>query len=132
MALPQPRDFPVPPARREPDARPPTAVPTWARRTAQPGLDPLALRRRLTLRAGPSTLVVDELGLTLRRWWRRTQLAWGEVDGFAEQLRGRNGRLVVHTSAGDLALPATRRPAGQLRELHAVLDAYRRRAGLLP
>jgi hypothetical protein len=108
-------------------------VPTWARREAAAGVDPLALRRRVTLRSGLARLTVDETGLVSRRWWgRRRRLAWAAVAGFEEQLRGWAGRIHAQTATGTVALAATRRAPAELAELHAVLDAYRRRARLLP
>jgi hypothetical protein len=116
-------------------------VPTWAGRAAAAGalgptaggLDPLALRRRLTVRAGLSALTVDESALRLRRWWRRVEIPWSEVTGFEESAAsgGQTGRLVARTAAGSVPLPATRRRLAELHDLHTVLDAYRRRAELL-
>lgn len=108
-------------------------MPTWARRAAEAGVDPLALRRRVTLRSGLATLTVDDAGLASRRWWgRRRLIDWAQVDGFEEQLRGRSGRIRAQTPAGSVPLAATRCAPARLAELHAVLDAYRRRARLLP
>jgi hypothetical protein len=152
-AAPEPTDavpqYPIPPAVNEPDPTPPAAVPTWSFRapsaTPQPAIapafvgdfsfDPLSLRRRTTIRSGAFALTVDESRLVLRNWWQRNELAWTEILGFeARPVAGdapRDGRLVALTKAGPVELPATKRPLAELRYLHALLDAYRRRAQLM-
>jgi hypothetical protein len=142
--------YPIPPAPPvDVDETRADDVPIWAVRRPAPApsaasapestgdlpLDPMALRRRVTVRAGGSTLTVDDHGLLLRPWWRRRiQIPWSEVDGFELRRSGsraRAGRLVVRTGRARVPLPATRRSAADLRQLHALLDAYRRRAELL-
>jgi hypothetical protein len=130
-------------------------VPTWAQRVPAPAsapapapepiaapqvvsdlsLDPMALRRRVTLHAGSAGLAVDESGLVLRRWWRRQQIPWSDVLGFEPRFDGGTrrggGLLIALTHAGPVDLPATKRPMVDLRYVHALLDAYRLRAQLL-
>jgi hypothetical protein len=140
--------YPIPPSFSDPAPEPaPVPVPTWALRApaparpevappGEPDLDPMSLRRRVTLRCGAATLTIDDAGLALRAWWSRREFAWSEVDGFEQRLvdRGRTsrrGRLVAHTHGGPVELAATRSPRADLPALHALLDAYRRRAQLL-
>ena len=139
--------YPIPPAvaAPEPAVEP---VPTWASRARVPAalgaspqlvgdlsLDPMTLRRRVTLRSGRATLIADESGLTVRRWWRRREVPWPDVLGFEPRIDGgpeaSDGRLVAHTRTGPVDLPATTRPIADLRYVHALLDAYRERARLL-
>ncbi|HET6875952.1 MAG TPA: serine/threonine-protein kinase [Jatrophihabitans sp.] len=94
-------------------------------------LDPMSLRRKVTLRSGAAWLVADETGLVLRKGLRRTELAWDDIAGFEPRTEGADstqGRLVALTRGGPVELPATRRSVGDLRYVLALLDAYRRRA----
>jgi hypothetical protein len=154
--LPKPREegpvdpavYPIPPSYAEPPG-PATFepdVPTWAHRTPSPQprtnglttfadytIDPMSLRRRVTIRAGASALSVDESKLVLRSWWKRTEIPWSEVDGFEPRFDGAgtangSGRLVALTRSGPRDLPATKRDLADLRYLAALLDAYRQRA----
>jgi hypothetical protein len=146
-ALPaEPVQYPIPPAFADgPAGARPGPVPTWAVRARSPSprpldargsageltLDPMSLRRRVTIRSGPSSLSADEAKLVLRSWWRRTEIPWAEIDGFEPRFDAVNasgGRLVALTSAGPRELPATKRPAADLRNLAALLEAYRQRA----
>jgi serine/threonine protein kinase len=139
----QARQYPIPPAvnSSEPTAG---AVPTWAFRAqtpAAPGaaasvsdltLDPMSLRRRVTIRSGASALVVDDERLLLRVWWRRSEIPWADVLGFEPRFEGvsasgSGGRLVALTRGGPVDLPATKRSMADLRYVHALLDAYRQR-----
>ncbi len=141
--------YPIPPQDSTHDpAGPPQSsapVPNWSVRapavTPVPGaalprigdsrLDPALLGRRMTLRSRGSSLRVDDTGIVLRVRLRRTEIAWTDISGFAPRFAGpgaSDGRLVALTAAGPLELPATRRPVGELRYLHALLDAYRQRA----
>jgi hypothetical protein len=140
--------YPIPPTASEPERTPAPAVPTWAfrapapalstvpqRRDVQPQLDPLTLRRRVTIRSGTSSLTVDEAQLVLRAWWRRREIPWSDVSGFeprydpvgAHSTQG-PGRLVALTAGGPVDLPATKRSGTDLNYLHALLEAYRQRA----
>jgi hypothetical protein len=99
-------------------------------------LDPMTLRRRVTIRSGASALVVDEARIVLRVWWRRREIPWSNVLGFEPRFDGVNaagsgGRLVALTVDGAVDLPATKRPMSDLRYIHALLDAYRMRSQLL-
>jgi hypothetical protein len=141
-----PEQYPIPPvfAADEPADAAPPPVPTWAFRApvagAQPPgavgfvgdltLDPMSLRRRVTIRSGASALTVDDTKIVLRSWWKRSELAWSEITGFEPRLEGENGggRLVAVTPGGPRELPATRRSLADLRYLAALLDAYRQRA----
>jgi hypothetical protein len=100
-----------------------------------PPVDPMSLRRRVTIRSGMSALSVDEARLVLRVWWRRSEIPWSEIEGFEARLEGRGasggGRLVVRTRSGRVDLPATKRPPADLRYLQVLLDAYRQRATLM-
>lgn len=143
--------YPIPPSFGDPAPEPapdriPT-VPTWALRTpaparpdvvpaGEPDLDPMSLRRRITLRRGAATLTVDDAGLSVRTLWVRREFAWPEVGGFEQRLLDhgrptRRGRLVAHTRGGPVELAATRCARAELPALYALLDAYRRRAHLL-
>jgi hypothetical protein len=98
-------------------------------------LDPMSLRRRVTIRSGVSALSMDDSGLVLRVWWRRQELSWNDINGFEPRFDDgdtapRGGRLVALTSGGPVDLPASKRSMADLRYLHALLDAYRRRAQL--
>lgn len=126
------------------------AVPVWAVRTppAGPGpdpssaispqfhaevsFDPAALRRRAIFRAGASSVVVDDEHLRLRTWFRRTDIAWADVLGFESRNDTNSaritGHIVVRTINGPVTLRGTRRPMAELREVRALLDAYRIRA----
>jgi hypothetical protein len=144
---PGPPQYPIPPTFAADAEQPAGAVPTWAFRAPSPtptavaspafvgdlSLDPMSLRRRVTIRAGASGLTVDEVGLGLRTWWRRTQVPWTDVHGFEPRFddpSGTGGRLVALTGSGPLDLPATKRSGADLRYLHALLEAYRQRARL--
>lgn len=122
----------------------PEPVPTWGLRAAgDPSaprasgdlvLDPSALRPRLTIRSGSSAMSVDDSGLTVRSWLRGQTIAWQAINGFEPRLEATGadgdapaGHLVAITDTGPVELPATRRPVTDLRYLHALLDAYRRR-----
>jgi serine/threonine protein kinase len=145
-----PLQYPIRPAAGEEGAAETRSgpVPTWAFRAPSPtpraatspafvgdlSLDPASLRRRVTLRSGPSALIVDESKLVLRSWWRRrNEIAWSDVHGFEPRFDGANvttGRLVALTRTGPVELPATKRSSADLRYLHALLDAYRQRAAM--
>ena len=131
-----PGEYPIPPAYA--DAAPPRpSVPTWSYRGApgpvpDVGIDPTTLRRRVKLRSGTSGIVVDETRLVVRRWWRRREIDWRDVEGFEPRFAGGDpsggGRLVARTVHGPVELPVTGDTAGDLRYLHALLDAYRLRS----
>ena len=129
------------------------AVPVWAVRAptaAAPtssvaphfdsdlSLDPMSLRRKATVRAGASAVQVDDRRLRLRTWFRRTTIAWSDVQGFEAQLdafddgldegRPSRGHLVALTNGGPVELPGTRRPMSELRYVRALFDAYRIKA----
>jgi len=97
-------------------------------------IDPNYLRPRLTVRAGLSSLTVDEQHLTMRSMLHRERLPWSQVTSFEPHFPDGNtgptakGVLVALTPAGAIELPATRRQGGELRHVHALLDAYRVRA----
>jgi hypothetical protein len=143
-------DQPAPPPLPPPSADP-GAVPIWAVRQPTPpppvaspqfssdrSLDPMSLRRKITIRSGASAVTVDERELRLRTWLRRTSIAWSDVHGFeahVDPLGDRYdegaagpGQLVALTTGGPVELPGTRRAMGELRHVHALLDAYRIRA----
>ncbi|WP_269444751.1 serine/threonine-protein kinase [Jatrophihabitans cynanchi] len=144
--------FPIPPSdSRAAAGGAPTAgaqgVPTWAVRSPNPqfvasapqfvgdiSIDPNYLRPRLTVRAGLSSLTVDEQHLTMRSMLHRERLPWSQVTSFEPHFPDGNtgptakGVLVALTPAGAIELPATRRQGGELRHVHALLDAYRVRA----
>ncbi len=122
-------------------------VPTWAFRAPpehQPGagrpvsvgdltIDPASLRRRVTIRSAAASMTVDESKLVLRSWLRRSEIQWADVHAFEPRFDGEPGTaqvgsLVALTSRGPVELPATRRSVGELRYVHALLDAYRVRA----
>ncbi|WP_375484132.1 hypothetical protein [uncultured Jatrophihabitans sp.] len=141
------RPYPIPPA-GAPDDRPPKmevstgTVPTWAFRAATQtpsgpfsygdlALDPQSLRNKVTLRAGTASLSVDDSGLLVRMRMRRTSIPWHDVMGFEPRFDDDGGgRLAVLTQSGPVELAATRRPAGEVRYIHALLEAYRQRAAL--
>jgi hypothetical protein len=98
----------------------------------------MALRPKVTIRAGSSSVQVDRDRLTLRTWLRRTSIDWTDVhgfeahpetvdDGFEDRATG-VGYVVALTSGGPVALRGTRRPMNELRYYHALLNAYRIRA----
>ena len=144
--------FPIPPSdSRAAGGGAPNAgaqgVPTWAVRSPNPqfvasapqfvgdiSIDPNYLRPRLTVRAGLSSLTVDEQHLTMRSMLHRERLPWSQVTSFEPHFPDGNtgptakGVLVALTPAGAIELPATRRQGGELRHVHALLDAYRVRA----
>ncbi|HEU5266655.1 MAG TPA: hypothetical protein VFU35_08135, partial [Jatrophihabitans sp.] len=146
----EPLHYPIPPVDGDDQYDGPVStgpVPTWAfRAPAEPPpgvarpvpvgdltLDPASLRRRVTVRSGAASMTVDESKLVLRSWLRRTEIDWADVHAFeprfdagAEQASA--GRLVALTTRGPVELPATHRPVGELRYVHALLDAYRLRA----
>jgi hypothetical protein len=122
-------------------------VPTWAVRRPSPfpagpvpqfvgdiAIDPQSLRPKLTVRAGLSSLTVDGRQLVLRSGVHRERLPWSMVSAFEPRFPDGDegptarGVLVAMTPAGAIELPATRRQGGQLRHVHALLDAYRVRA----
>ena len=145
---------PVAPAAAVPSES--NAVPVWAVRAPAPApdfapdgpqfssdlsLDPTALRAKVTIRSGASSVQVDEHRLRLRTWLRRSSIDWSDVrgfqvqaetveDGFEDRPTG-VGHLVAHTTAGPVVLAGTRRPMVELRYVQAVLEAYRIRAGRL-
>jgi hypothetical protein len=134
----------------EPAAADTGSVPVWAVRSpatasapALPGprfssdlsMDPMSLHPRATLRAGASAVVVDDHQLRLRTWFKWSSLAWSDVLGFEAQLDDTDanagperGRVVALTTSGPVELAGTRRQLGDLRYVHALLDAYRIRA----
>jgi hypothetical protein len=143
---PGPDQYPIPPAFADDEADAGSGpVPTWAFRVpaASPGaargpvgdltLDPMSLRRRLSVRSGASSLIIDDTKLVLRSWLRKREIPWSEVAGFESRFDGADGvgRLVVLTPDGPQELPATRRPSADLRYLSALLGAYRKRALIL-
>jgi len=89
---------------------------------------------RLTVRAGLASLTVNDLQLVLRSGVHRERLPWSMVSAFEPRFPDGDdgptarGVLVALTPAGAIELPATRRQGGQLRHVHALLDAYRVRA----
>ena len=120
----------------------PAPCPTWAFRAPaapqqQPAsygdlaLDPMSLSSKRDHPGGRRALMVDEQrpGACASRL-RRSALAWPESSPSSRvstrMRRAAPGRLVAVTHAGPVELPATRRPAGDLRYIHALLDAYRR------
>lgn len=124
----------------------PDAVPMWAVRGAnQPSfdapqfvgelsLDPMSLRSKATLRAGASSVKIDEQRVRLRTWLKRTEIPWSDIQGFEAQLDTPDagpasaGQIVVLTAFGPVEMAGTRRPLAELRYVHALLDAYRIRA----
>jgi homeobox protein ESX1 len=150
---PEPADenqqYPIPPAYNDDRDQLTGPVPTWAFRAPSPTstaaaapalvgeltLDPMSLRRRVTIRAGASSLTVDESKLLMRAWWRRSEISWSDVQGFEPRFDGASasggGRLVALTHSGPRELPATKRSLADLRYLHALLDAYRQRAQMM-
>ncbi|MGN6605400.1 MAG: serine/threonine-protein kinase [Jatrophihabitans sp.] len=134
-----PAVFPVAPTLPPVEAPPPPAVPVWNARATEPAPAPAPVpagdERRLSIRAGLSSLTAEPTVLRIRSGWRRTDLPWREIDGFEPQF-ARNGQspherayLVALTSRGRVPLRATRRPAAELQRLHGILDDYRRRGG---
>lgn len=148
-----PVQFPVPPTAAETPPGSPAAsevaapaVPTWAVRTrprptpsapqfvGDIAIDPDSLRPKLTVRAGLSALTVNGRELVLRSRMHRERMPWSMVQGFeprfpdGEVSTTTYGQLVALTPAGPIGLPGTRRQAGELRHVHALLDAYRVRA----
>jgi serine/threonine protein kinase len=133
----------VPPSPAAPDA-----VPVWAVRApvaTQPeqaspqfladlSLDPMSLRNRATIRAGASSVVVDDQRLRLRTWFRRTDVEWADVLGFEihldtlDETPASTGHIVALTSGGPVEMPGTHRSLADLRYVHAQLEAYRIRA----
>jgi hypothetical protein len=143
-------DQPAPVPEHRPSAEP-GAVPVWAVRaptpappaiapqfSSDPSLDPMSLRRKATVRSGASAVQVDERYLRLRTWFRRTTIAWSDVQGFEAHVdplgdgdddgSSSPGQLVAITNGGPIELPGTRRPMTELRHVHALFDAYRIRA----
>ncbi|SHH00692.1 Serine/threonine protein kinase [Jatrophihabitans endophyticus] len=124
------RAFPPPAATPPPVATP---LPVAAATHPDLALDPAALRRRVTIRAGSASLQVDEQRLVLRSWLRRSEIAWADVTGFETRhegvgAQGSGGHLVALTRTGPVELPATRRSMADLRYMQALLEAYRQRA----
>lgn len=102
---------------------------------ADVSFDPTSLRRRATFRAGASSVVVDEAHLRVRTWFRRTDIAWSDVLGFETRddpssVRA-SGLILARTRNGPVELAGTRRPGAELREVRALLDAYRIRANMI-
>ncbi|MGI8677295.1 MAG: protein kinase domain-containing protein [Jatrophihabitans sp.] len=95
-------------------------------------IDPMSLRRRVTIRSGARALVIDEQRLVLRSWWRKTELGWSEVLGFEVgfESSGGGGHLVAMTRTGPVELPTTTRSSADLRYVQALLEAYRRRSNM--
>jgi hypothetical protein len=125
------------------------AVPVWAVRSPTPpvpdpfagpqfsadlSLDPMSLRRKATVRSGASSVQVDEDRLRLRTWFRRHEIPWSDILGFEahydslDEVTSSTGHLVALTVDGPVELPGTVRSMGELRYVHALLDAYRIRA----
>jgi hypothetical protein len=141
-AEPAPTQFPIPPAAAAPayvlDA------PLTALRPAAVGsdfsndlaIDPGSLHRKLRLSSGLSSLRVDEVELRVRSGLKRESIPWTDVLGFeprfdtSKHAAPSHGWLVVLTPQGEFDLPATRSPIAELRHRHAMLEAYRVRAGL--
>ncbi len=103
-------------------------------RARQPGD---GLRQRTTLRAGTAAVTVDDSGLQVRTGLRRRLIPWSDVQGFESQLDAMDGAsfvppttgyVVALTAYGPVELPGTRRPLADLRDVHALLEAYRQRA----
>lgn len=101
-------------------------------------IDPMSLRRRLRLRAGMTTLTIDDRGMTLRIRTRRVTIMWTDLWGFEQRFTAPggqtvpNGSLVALTTLGPVELPATRGSRAEVRYAHAVLDGYRIRAQTAP
>ena len=135
----EPKEQPgtVPQFRRAATAWP--SAPAWATTdvgvvTGELTLDPMSLRRKVTLRSGAASLVADDSGLVLRKGLRRSEIAWSQIAGFeprSESAGSSEGWLVAVTPTGPVELPATRRAVGDLRYVLALLDAYRQRARIL-
>jgi hypothetical protein len=133
--------YPIPPAAQPSPSAAAPEVPTWAFRRTAPiavgpqfvgdlAIDPQSLRSRLTVRAGLSSLTVDDDYLTLRTGFRRHRIPWEDVHGFERQDApgDERGQLSARTAAEPVPLPATARPVAELGYLHALLEAYRVRA----
>ncbi len=138
-------EYPAPPA-GFPAPSSPAGVPIWATRSPTPAtsagpqfvgdlaIDPTSLRPRLTVRSGTARLRVDDTALTLRTLFRKDRLPWTQVNRFEQHFptgdpgNATPGVLLAITPTGAVELPATRRTPGELRNLHALLDAYRVRA----
>ena len=94
----------------------------------------MSLRRRLRLHAGLTALTIDDRCLTLRIRATRTRIPWTDVLGFeprneaGDDQAAPRGSLVVLTTLGPVELPATRGSLAEVRDAHAMLDAYRIRA----
>jgi hypothetical protein len=140
-------DYPVPPVafRGAPDQSGALGEPAAALRVARPAarvpqfvgdlvIDPMSLRRRLRLHAGLTALTIDDRCLTLRIRATRTRIPWTDVLGFeprneaGDDQAAPRGSLVVLTTLGPVELPATRGSLAEVRDAHAMLDAYRIRA----
>jgi hypothetical protein len=138
-------EFPAPPT-GFPAPSSPASVPIWATRSPTPAaaaapqfvgdlsLDPTSLRPRLTVRSGTARLRVDDSALTLRTLFRKERLPWSQISRFEQHFPtgdaggAASGVLLAITPSGAVELPATKRTPGELRNLHALLDAYRVRA----
>jgi hypothetical protein len=138
-------EFPAPPV-GFPAPSSPAGVPIWATRSPTPSptaapqfvgdlsIDPTSLRPRLTVRSGTARLRVDDTALTLRTLFRKERLPWAQVNRFEQHFptgdpgNATPGVLLAITPTGAVELPATKRTPGELRHLHALLDAYRVRA----
>lgn len=130
LGLPPPRAAGLAPATAPP---PPAMPPAGGGAQHHVTLDPMSLRRRITIRSGLSALVIDEQRLLLRSWLRRKEIAWADLVSFEARFEGAGapgsgGHLVAVTRSGPVDLPATKRSMSDLRYLQALLDAYRQRA----
>ncbi|HEY2272175.1 MAG TPA: protein kinase, partial [Jatrophihabitantaceae bacterium] len=142
---PGPQPEPEPPPVGAPAPQPPP-VPVWAVRppvgAAPPStpqfvsdlsLEPMSLRPKATLRAGASSVAINERQLQLRTWFKRSSVEWADVEGFEVQVdsdsgAAQTGQIIALTTLGPVELPGTRRQLGELRYVHALLAAYRIRA----
>lgn len=100
-------------------------------------IDPTTLRPSMRIRAGLDSLRVDADQLVIRTGLSKQRVRWSDVLGIETSIEGGTenlghagsvGFLFVRTEHDAVELPATRRPAAQLHHLHAMLEAYRRRA----
>jgi hypothetical protein len=114
--------------------RAPTTGPAAPQFVGDLAIDPSSLRPKLTVRSGLSRLTVDEHHLIQGSPLHKERLAWSQISRFELHFPSGDpaaqvpGVLVAITATGAVELPATRRPGGELRNLHALLDAYRIRA----
>ena len=125
--LPPPTGLPVLPAQDWP----PPAEPAHDASEEEVRLDPMALRRRVTLRAGTSSLTVDDARLLVRHTFKRIELAWPDIVGFDVRMEQADAGLVVaRTRSGAVELTATRGSSADLRYIRALLLAYQERVRL--